>query len=37
MIRKPIFAANWKMNNGASATEDFIKSFLSKIQGENLP
>ncbi len=35
MIRKPIFAANWKMNNGASATEDFIKSFLSKIQGEN--
>jgi triosephosphate isomerase (TIM) len=37
MIRKPIFAANWKMNNGASATEDFIKSFLSKIQGETLP
>jgi triosephosphate isomerase len=34
MNRKPIFAANWKMNLGASATEDFIKSFLSKIQGQ---
>lgn len=33
--RKPIFAANWKMNKGASETEDFIKSFLSKIQGQN--
>ncbi len=37
MTRKPIFAANWKMNKGASETEDFIKSFLSKIQGENFP
>ena len=37
MNRKPIFAANWKMNKGASETEDFIKSFLSKIQGENYP
>lgn len=37
MIRKPIFAANWKMNKGASETEDFVKSFLSKIQGENFP
>jgi triosephosphate isomerase (TIM) len=37
MSRKPIFAANWKMNNGASETEDFIKSFLSKTQGLNLP
>jgi triosephosphate isomerase len=36
MTRKPIFAANWKMNKGASETEDFIKSFLSKIQGLNL-
>jgi triosephosphate isomerase len=35
MNRKPIFAANWKMNKGASETEDFIKSFLSKIQGQN--
>ena len=37
MSRKPIFAANWKMNKGASDTEDFIKSFLSKTQGLNLP
>jgi triosephosphate isomerase (TIM) len=36
MSRKPIFAANWKMNKGASETEDFIKSFLSKTQGLNL-
>jgi triosephosphate isomerase len=35
MSRKPIFAANWKMNKGASETEDFIKSFLSKTQGMN--
>ena len=35
MTRKPIFAANWKMNKGASETEDFVKSFLSKIQGQN--
>jgi triosephosphate isomerase (TIM) len=35
MSRKPIFAANWKMNKGASETEDFIKSFLAKIQGLN--
>lgn len=37
MKRKPIFAANWKMNKGASETEDFVKSFLSKKQGVNLP
>ena len=37
MNRKPIFAANWKMNMGASATEDFVRSFLSKIQGQNFP
>jgi triosephosphate isomerase len=37
MTRKPIFAANWKMNKGASETEDFIKSFLSKTQSLNLP
>ncbi len=37
MSRRPIFAANWKMNKGASETEDFIKSFLSKTQGLNLP
>ncbi len=36
MTRKPIFAANWKMNKGASETEDFVKSFLSKIQGQNI-
>ncbi len=33
MNRKPIFAANWKMNKGASETEDFIRNFLSKTQG----
>jgi triosephosphate isomerase len=37
MNRKPIFAANWKMNMGASATEDFLRSFLSKIQGQSFP
>ncbi|NJM38842.1 MAG: triose-phosphate isomerase [Akkermansiaceae bacterium] len=37
MIRKPIFAANWKMNKGASETEDFTKSLISKIQSENFP
>lgn len=37
MSRKPIFAANWKMNKGPSGTEDFIKAFLSKSQGLNLP
>ena len=37
MSRKPIFAANWKMNKGASETEDFVKSFLSKIQGQDIP
>lgn len=37
MNRKPIFAANWKMNKGVSETEDFIKSFLSKIQGQDFP
>lgn len=37
MYRKPIFAANWKMNKGASETEDFIKSFLSKLQGQDFP
>ena len=37
MNRKPIFAANWKMNKGASETEDFVKSFLSKIQSQTYP
>jgi triosephosphate isomerase len=37
MNRKPIFAANWKMNKGASETEDFVKSFLSKVQGQDFP
>lgn len=36
MNRKPIFAANWKMNKGASETEDFVKSFITKIQGQSL-
>jgi len=34
MSRKPIFAANWKMNKGPSEAEDFIKSILSKIQNQ---
>ena len=37
MNRKPIFAANWKMNKGPSETEDFVKSFLSKLQGQDFP
>lgn len=35
MNRKPIFAANWKMNLGPSATEGFVKSFLSLLQGQS--
>lgn len=30
-MRKPIIAANWKMNKGPSETEDFLTSFLSKL------
>ncbi len=37
MIRKPIFAANWKMNLGPSETEDFARSFLSKVQNRTFP
>lgn len=37
MNRKPIFAANWKMNKGPSETEDFSRSFLSKIQTRTFP
>jgi triosephosphate isomerase (TIM) len=37
MIRKPIFAANWKMNKGPSETEVFADSFLSKIQQKTFP
>jgi triosephosphate isomerase len=33
MYRRPIFAANWKMNKGPSDTQDFVKSFLSKLTG----
>ena len=35
--RKPILAANWKMNKGPSETEDFLKSFLGKIAGKSFP
>ena len=35
--RKPILAANWKMNKGPSETEDFLKSFLGKISGKSFP
>jgi triosephosphate isomerase len=37
MFRKPIFAANWKMNKGPSETEDFARSFLSKVQNRTFP
>lgn len=30
-MRKPIIAANWKLNKGPSDTEDFIRSFESKL------
>lgn len=30
-MRKPIIAANWKLNKGPSDTEDFIKSFENKM------
>ena len=36
MTRKLIFAANWKMNKGPQETEDFVKSFVSTIKGEDL-
>jgi len=32
--RKLILAANWKMNKGPAETEDFLKSFLQKLQEE---
>jgi triosephosphate isomerase len=35
--RKPILAANWKMNKGPSETEDFLKSFLGKLAGKTFP
>lgn len=37
MNRRPIFAANWKMNKGPSETEDFARSFLSKIHTRTFP
>lgn len=36
MSRKPIFAANWKMNKGPSETEEFMKSFYPKAKGKTL-
>lgn len=30
-MRKPIIAANWKLNKGPSDTEDFIKNFESRL------
>lgn len=36
MSRKPIFAANWKMNKGPSETEEFLKSFYPKAKGKTL-
>lgn len=31
LMRKPIIAANWKMNKGPSETEDFLNGLVSKI------
>jgi triosephosphate isomerase (TIM) len=36
MSRKPIFAANWKMNKGPSETEEFMKSFYPRAKGHDL-
>ena len=30
-MRKPIIAANWKMNKGPSETEDFIRGLLTRL------
>ena len=35
MSRKPIIAANWKMNIGPSEAANFIKSFLPLVDGVN--
>ena len=37
MNRKPIFAANWKMNKGPSETEDFARALLSNVQHQTFP
>lgn len=37
MNRKPIFAANWKMNKGPSETEDFAKGFLPSVEHKTFP
>ena len=36
-MRTPFLAANWKMNKGPSETEDFARSFLSKVQNRTFP
>ncbi len=35
--RKPILAANWKMNKGPSDTADYLRNLLGKLQGGNYP
>ncbi|GAA5483531.1 triose-phosphate isomerase [Haloferula sargassicola] len=37
MNRKPIFAANWKMNKGPSETEDFARALLPHVQHQTFP
>ena len=37
MNRRPIFAANWKMNKGPSETEDFAKSLIPNVQHKTFP
>jgi len=33
MMRRPIIAGNWKMNNTVSEAEEFIKKFLPLVEG----
>lgn len=32
MVRKPLIAGNWKMNNNANDTEEFFEEFLPKVK-----
>jgi triosephosphate isomerase len=34
-MQRPVFAANWKMNNGPTAAAEFIRSFLSLYPKRN--
>lgn len=34
-MQKPVFAANWKMNNGPTAAAEYIRSFISNYPKHN--